>query len=130
MRISLTNFSSGINTKIDSNLSRWNNAKMCYNFRFSDGALKSGVCFSGLKGANSTNSGLIDSLPTDETGFRQGRVFYFQRYDFERGIRDDKLLILGDNMKIYYASLFAYEPVWTPLEYTFFVCADGGCLST
>ena len=119
MRKEITNFSGGISSKIDENLLRWKNAKTTYNFQFFDGALKRNIAFSGLKGAFGTSLGLGDNSLVGKNTFYNGRVFYFQKCDELGQNRADKLLLLDDNFNLYSVSLYAQNPSFESLNFTF-----------
>lgn len=105
MRVTINNFSGGIDAGASGDLVALKKSKMSYNFGFSSGALKSDVGFEAEFGAKPGESGLFDSLLSGESGFCGGCVFLYRRYDNEAEKEDNKLVIFDENYNGYYINL-------------------------
>ncbi len=77
LKVKLTNFSGGINTKIDANLLPLNVAKNSYNFKFTTGALKTGMGFKDLTIQNDFGT---KTMEIPEGVVQIQKVWIFKRY--------------------------------------------------
>jgi len=105
--LNISNFSNGINTKYDDSLSNLNYARAIHNFSFSDGTLKNGI---GFKDIISELTSDIDEQEVLEKEIESlggiDKVFHFYIYNQTTSNRDDKLIIVDDEYKLYYINLY------------------------
>lgn len=96
-KVDLFDFNNSVNGRIDGHLSKNTRAKLCYNFDYSDGALKCGI---GVKPLEIT-VGNNNFLPDVPSGLIPKKLFYYKRYDEETSERDDRLIALYTNGEVY-----------------------------
>lgn len=79
----------------DESVTAVNRAKDCYNFCFSDGALKEGY-------------GLVDYERFK--GIRPSYVWLYKRYDIEKEMQDDRFVIVSEEGELYSCTANGSEP--------------------
>ncbi|MBP5372684.1 MAG: hypothetical protein J6Y44_00670 [Clostridia bacterium] len=90
-RVRLFDFSGGMNSSVDEKLNPLG-AKSCFNFLYSDGALKDGE---GLKARLSGDKRI------EMTEAAPLKLYYYSRYDNVNDERDDRILVYSDDGYIY-----------------------------
>lgn len=90
-KIRLFDFSKCLDASVSPNL-RPERAAACFNFRYGDGALKDGEGFEVLK---------VGGYASRFRGIVPLKIFYYKRYDVERGRQDDRIILYGDNKRVY-----------------------------
>lgn len=85
-RVRVSTFTRGVDYSVDEAVMTPSVARDCYNFDFSGGALKDGY---GLE-----SSGLFD-------GISVRTVFRFRRFDADKNMRDDRVLAVGTDGRLY-----------------------------
>ncbi len=103
-QINIESFSAGMNTSKDASLTNLSEAISVENFAFNDGALKNGIGFEDLVESLGQNTEILKRDLEMINGFE--RVFHFYKYNQETNSREDKLLLLGSDMQLYYINLF------------------------
>ncbi len=95
--IKLFDFSYGIDGRKDDRLSPFNAAASSYNLRLSDGALKTGygMQYASFPIGDGTYS---PALPTGVVG---KKIYYYEKFDFDDGVRRDRVLVLADDGYVY-----------------------------
>lgn len=105
--LNIPNFSGGINTKVDDNLSNFKYARAIHNFSFSDGALKNGIGFKNIISELTSNTAEQEILQRELDALGSiDKVFHFYIYNQKTKTRDDKLIIVDDEYKLYYINLY------------------------
>lgn len=94
-RLVIPDFSSGVDFFSDESVTAVNRAKDCYNFCFSDGALKEGY-------------GLIEYERFK--GIRPSYVWLYKRYDIEKEMQDDRFVIVSEEGELYSCTANGSEP--------------------
>ena len=102
-KVTLGNFSSGVNSANDESVKNISDAKLVCNFDINDGALKPGA---GLK------EFLINgkTLSLDFEDILPKKFFYFKNFDVETGSQKDVLLCYSSIGLIYVCNLYEDEP--------------------
>ncbi len=86
-RVRFTNFSGGLSKEVDEGILPLRYATVAYNCRSSDGALKNGA------GAERFSVQPPHAVV---------RAFYYRRFDHDKGVFDDRLLVFCEDGKIYW----------------------------
>ena len=89
-RVRFTNFSGGLSKEVDEGILPLRYATVAYNCRSSDGALKNGA------GAERFSVQPPRAVV---------RAFYYRRFDHDKGVFDDRLLVFCEDGKIYWIKL-------------------------
>lgn len=121
VKLKVSNFAGGVNTEIDENSLPMKYAKLSYNYRLSNGALKTGIGFNTLKFLNSNSGSEEHSLTFIEAPTEINKVWLFPFYNTSTKEKEHLLLISGDN-KMYYSHIisdheFIYE-INNPVSFT------------
>ena len=104
--LNISNFEKGLDTSLSDQLSSPNSAKILYNFSFAEGTLKKGLGFADLIAEFSTPE-TIEALKRDfEDMGSIERVFHFYLYDQDKNQRQDKLVFVNDQLKLFYINLY------------------------
>ena len=119
MKLKISDFSNGINAKIDQNVLPLNVAKTSYNFDFFSMGLKNAMRFHALKCPLLTLETSLDKLLDLKNMCQNGRVHFYKRYDFTNNSWDDKLIIFDQNLNCFYLNLCTDEAVLTSLGIEF-----------
>ena len=103
--LNIKSFSKGINTSLDRTKIPIDYAYDIKNFSFENGILKEGIGFSELIDSLSTQD--TTSLKRDfETLGEIEKVFHFYIYNQNTNKREDKLIFINHELKVYYISLY------------------------
>lgn len=100
LNVKLSDFSSGINTKIDTNLLPLNVARNSYNFNFSTGALTTGMGFKTLTLPTAYNDKTF-VIPEGVTGIE--RLWIYKRYDPDAKKYSPLIVIYTSEKEFYWA---------------------------
>ena len=119
MKIKFDDFRRGINRKNGDNLIGLKEAKMCYNFDFSGGDLKSSLPFRGEFSGKIGEEGSDDDFTGAESDFCGGAIFYFKKFDFESNIDASKLIYVSPTHKFFYLNLYESDAKFVPLDINF-----------
>ncbi len=92
-RITVKSFAGGIVKGVDQSLSDISRASLSYNFNYFGGTLKKGV---GLKSLTDYNLSSLSNLSVLS-------VYFYKRYDHQKGKRIEKIIYYCSNKKLYYA---------------------------
>ena len=105
--LKIDSFENGLNTSKDDYLTNMNYATNLYNFSFLDGALKPGLGFCDLFD-KILSIEECNQIKKDLTSIGSiERVFHFYIFNQEKQIRDDKLIFVNYEKKMYYINLYA-----------------------
>lgn len=96
-RIDLFDFNNSVNGRIDGHLSKYTRAKNCYNFDYTDGALKCGIGVKPLEILLGENH----YVPKTPENLIPKKLYYYKRYDDETDSRDDRIIVLFSGGDIY-----------------------------
>lgn len=119
MQIKFNDFRRGINRKLSDNLLALNEARMCYNFDFSGGSLKSSFPFQPEFGDILTNIGAVEDFTGKVSVAQGGSVFYFRKYDFVSQKDASKLIYVSPSFDFFYLDIMAETPSFVSLGVTF-----------
>ncbi|MBQ3158558.1 MAG: hypothetical protein IJB98_02570, partial [Clostridia bacterium] len=102
--LNIDSFSKGINTSLDISKSPINYAYDIKNFSFDDGNLKNGLGFDDLSSLFKDN---FETLKQDFENIGSiEKIFHFYIYNQKDNKREDKLIIINKELKIFYISLY------------------------
>ena len=104
--LNIDSFHKGINTTKDPSLTNFDFATELYNFSFDSGALKTGIGFDNLLSNMLSKEEYSNILKDFETIGSVDKIFHFYLYNQETQTRDDKLIFINFEQKIYYINLF------------------------
>lgn len=111
MKLTLSDFKDGISTKFDSTNSSFSQAFDIKNFSFEKGPLMKGVGFDDF--FNNLNQ--IENLSLLKQDIKTigdlCAVFHFYKYNNESNKREDKLIIIDAELKVYSVDLYDNNPV-------------------
>ena len=109
VKLKVSNFAGGVNTEIDENSLPLKYAKLSYNYKLSNGALKTGNGFEELKFLNSNSSSEEHSLEFLEAPTEINKVWLFPFYNNATNEKEHLLLISADN-KMFYSHIISDHP--------------------
>ena len=117
LKVKLSDFSKGINTKVSENILPLNYAVNTFNYSYSSGALKEGL---GLKVLEMPDLvGVPRSIPTPEGVTKIINAWLFRRYDNAGKRFSPYLMIYCDDKKLYYWRVSTYEDLYLDTGLTF-----------
>ena len=102
----IKDFRASLNLKLDENLVALNSGKMAYNFSFSSGALKGDCPFQPLFDRYFGGSALGEEILNPEMDLADGVCVYYERLDQNTLNRDDKLIVVDNNLQVFYLNLY------------------------
>ena len=103
-KVSLFDFSNSVNGLIDGHIAKNTLAKRCFNFDYSNGALKDGVGVEHFQ--IDTGNGPIKLIPPSFS-IKPKKVYYYKRYDDINEREDDRLIILYNDKSVYEWKIFS-----------------------
>lgn len=110
VKLKIANFSKPANCDVDEASLPIDVAKISYNFRHTNGALKTGMGFDELKLLNSTSSSSEHALTFVNAPTEINKVWLYPFYDKVAKEKDNILLISADN-KLFYCELVSPAPM-------------------
>ena len=121
VKLKVSNFAGGVNTEVDENSLPMKYAKLSYNYRLSNGALKTGCGFDQLKFLNSNTGDEEHSLEFLEAPAEINKVWLFPFYNNTTKEKEHLLLVSADN-KMFFSHVisdhrFIYE-INNPVTFT------------
>ncbi len=84
----------GIDRRVDGDVGGYNKASFSFNFSCKDGTLKNGL---GLKSLNSTHFAPVGEI--------MEKIYFYKRNDYEKGVRDDRIIARSIKGDMFYCSL-------------------------
>lgn len=114
IKVAFTNFSGGINAAADEHLLPQKYAKMAYNFDGSGGALKKGFGIDCLSIPQPDKTAPHRAVLPEAA--RACRSFYYRRYDKENQKYDDKIIVVGEGLELYYLDVYGESGEFTPVS--------------
>lgn len=119
MKIKFNDFRKGINLKNSDNLVGLSEAKVCYNFDFSSGSLKTSFPFQACFDSFLTESDVSEEFVEGGSRLSGGAIFYFKKYDFENQKDASKLILVTPKLNTFYLSLSDLGAKFQPLGIKF-----------
>lgn len=117
LKVKLSDFSKGINTKVSENILPLNYAVNTFNYSYGSGALKEGL---GLKVLEMPDvAGVPRSISTPEGVTKIINAWLFRRYDNAGKRFSPYLMIYCDDKKLYYWRVSTYEDLYLDTGLTF-----------
>ncbi|MCL1901741.1 MAG: hypothetical protein FWG51_05030 [Firmicutes bacterium] len=111
-RIKFTDFSGGLNTLVDKNLLSQKYAVNTYNIDYKDRTLKTGMGICKLKfqikdltAADRESDTVLKETEFDPIALPIKKLIYFKRFDRDKLVDDDRLLIVTENGSLYSANI-------------------------
>ncbi len=117
IKVKLSDFSKGINTKLTENLLPLNYAVNCYNFDFNKCSLSTGLGIQELSIPYADSNSKTFMTPASITQIR--KFWQYTRYDNELNDYIPLLIMYGDDNKLYYARLKTSLNTFTLLDSSF-----------
>ncbi len=121
-RIDLFDFNNSVNGRIDGHLSKYTRAKNCYNFDYTDGALKCGIGVKPLEILLGENH----YVPKTPENLIPKKLYYYKRYDDETDSRDDRIIVLFSGGDIYEWKIYSGTGEMTKINGLSFTSAPFG----
>lgn len=111
LRLTLADFSGGLNDNIDENLLPFKYAKSAFNFDGSSGALKNGRGFKKLQLKN-----LSGEQRQIEFAGNVLKTYYYRRFDPYLNIFDDIIIVYCSDKKLYFTKVVSNETSFTLID--------------
>ncbi len=116
VRVTISDFSQGINTNVEENILPLNYARNSYNFDFNSGALKDGL---GLKELTIKNATTEKTMVVPSTVQKVLRFWHFRRYDSAMKQFSPMMLIYCDDGNVYSGRLATLDTTFYDVGLSF-----------
>ena len=119
IEFNITDFSSGIDTQSAENITDFDRAVSSYNFAYNDGVLTEGLGFEDITTPTTKDEGCSElsmhySLDNDvETNWT--KLSHFKEYSDLNGVRQDKIILVNSQNRVFYSRLITRTPIFTEL---------------